>query len=190
MKYLIGLNIVLMLAIFIFNGQVDKQNLETNEEEVITATKSEANQETYPDDLATIEIILQKQYLDGRMDTDIFEETIISLEDFWYSYENYQLIDQKVGQMVFREYVDDISPYLKEVGYFGLADEQLVIFEGEPQYNQSIQVMYQLDPALLSETEERDLKNGIKIDSKETYQDVIDVFRHQTPSEEVHGESD
>lgn len=186
MKYLIALNIVLVLAIFIYNGQAEQENSDINEENAIAVTKSDE----YPDDLATIEIILQKQYLDGRMDTESFEETITAMEDFWYTYENYQLIDQKVGQMVFREYIDDISPYLKEVGYFGLADQQLVIFEGEPQYKQNIQIVFDLDLDHLTDSEQDQLNKGIKIDSKKTYQDVIDVFRQQIPSEEVHRESD
>lgn len=181
MKYLIALNILLMLGIYFYTQQA-----EPVEEEAVVVNKAE----NYPDDLAQIEIVLQKQYLDGRRDTETYTETITAMEDFWYAYENYQLIDQKVGQMVFREYVNDISPYLKEVGYFGLAGKQLAIFEGEPQYNQNIQTVYELDIEILSEVEQEQLKKGIKIDSKQTYEEVIDVFRHQVPSEEVHGESD
>ncbi|MBU5593580.1 intercompartmental signaling factor BofC [Amphibacillus sp. MSJ-3] len=190
MKYLITLNIVLMLGIFIYNVQVEDRTNDMNQERAIEVSKSETNFEDYPDDLATIEVIIQKQYLDGRMDSESIEETITAMEDFWYKYENYQLIDQKVGQMVFRDYIDDISPYLKEVGYFGLADEQLVIFEGEPQYEQNIQIVFELDPDQLTEDERKRLNEGIKIDSKKTYQEVIDVFRHQLPSKQVHGESD
>lgn len=190
MKYLITLNIVLMLGIFIYNVQVEDRTNDMNQERAIEVSKSETNFEDYPDDLATIEVIIQKQYLDGRMDSESIEETITAMEDFWYKYENYQLIDQKVGQMVFRDYIDDISPYLKEVGYFGLADEQLVIFEGEPQYEQNIQIVFELDPDQLTEDERERLNEGIKIDSKKTYQEVIDVFRHQLPSKQVHGESD
>lgn len=189
MKYLITLNVLLVLGIMFFNNYVEKTQ-DTEEEPVIEASQTEVNESAYPDDLATIEIILQKQYLDGRMDIESYEETITAMEDFWYAYEGYQLMDQKVGQMVFREYVDDISPYLKEVGYFGVADQQLVIYEGEPQYNQSIQTVYDLNINDLSDAEQEQLNEGIKIDSKQVYQEVIDVFRNKIPSEEVHGESE
>ena len=182
MKYLIALNSLLMLGIYIYNQQPEPEQ----EEAAVVVSKADS----YPENLSTIEIVLQKQYLDGRRDTETYMETITAMEDFWYAYENYQLIDQKVGQMVFREYVNDISPYLKEVGYFGLMGKQLVIFEGEPQYNQNIQTVYEIDIGILSEKDQEQLQKGIKIDSKQTYEEVIDVFRHQIPSEEVHGESD
>lgn len=190
MRFLVAVSIVLTLAIFINNGQDEVDKNKDNVEDVITVTKSEDNHDLYPKDLATIAITVQRQYLDGRMDTETFDRTITSMEDIWYTFESYQFIDQKMGEMVFREYVDDISPYLKEVGYFGIADDQLVIFEGEPQYNQNIQMIYQLDPSLLSESDQRELTKGIRIDSKQTYQEVIDVFRQQVPSEEVSRESD
>ena len=188
MKYLIALNIVLVLGIVIFNN-IGKQSTEPAEELAVEVSQQEELKLGYPDDLARIEIVLQRQYVDGRMETESYKETITAMEDFWYAYEDYQLIDQKVGQMVFREYVDDISPYLKEVGYFGLADQQLVIYEGEPQYNQNIQTVYDLDISDLSTVERDQLTNGIKIESKQIYEEVIDVFRNQVPSEEVHGES-
>ena len=188
MKYLIGLNIFLVLAILIYNGQFNQESTESAENDVILVSNHETETSPYPNDLATIEIVLQSQYLDGRMDTKTYTETITAMEDFWYAYESYQLIDQRVGQMVFREYIDDISPYLKEVGYFGLADNQLVIYEGEPQYNQNIETVFDLDINMLSEAEQKQLEKGIKIDSKSTYQEVIDVFRHQIPSKQVHGE--
>lgn len=188
MKYLIGLNIFLVLAILIYNGQFNQESTESDENDVILVSNLETETSPYPNDLATVEIVLQSQYLDGRMDTKTYTETITAMEDFWYAYESYQLIDQRVGQMVFREYIDDISPYLKEVGYFGLADNQLVIYEGEPQYNQNIETVFDLDINMLSEAEQKQLEKGIKIDSKSTYQEVIGVFRHQIPSKQVHGE--
>ena len=63
MKYLIALNILLMLGIYFYTQQA-----EPVEEEAVVVSKAE----NYPDDLAQIEIVLQKQYLDGRRDTETY----------------------------------------------------------------------------------------------------------------------
>ncbi|WP_017472698.1 BofC C-terminal domain-containing protein [Amphibacillus jilinensis] len=188
LKYLIGINLLLIVMIFFYNGYLNNDQPEIEEDELVEVSRTE-QQSKHPDDLATIEIVLQRQYLDGRMDSEVFEETITSMEDFWYTYEPYQLIDQKMGQMIFREYLDDISPYLKEVGYFGLSEQQLTIFEGEPQYEQVIQQVYDLDLEALPKDKQEKLRKGIKIDSKQIYQDTIEVFRNHIPSEQVQGES-
>lgn len=138
-------------------------------------------------DLAVIEVVLQNQFIDGRMETEIIEETIMAMEDFWSKYEDYQLIDQKVGEITFRKKVNDISPYLKKVGYFGLNDDMLTIFEGEPEYEQVVQSFYNISVNELSEAEIERLNQGIKIDSKQVYEQTLEVFRDYSPTEQVQG---
>ncbi|WP_067837336.1 BofC C-terminal domain-containing protein [Amphibacillus sediminis] len=187
MKYLLALNLLLIVTILIYNGSV--QESEPNDkEQTLTVSRTEKSEDKTASDYTTIELVIQRQYLDGRMESDTYEESITSMEDFWYTYESYQLIDQRVGQMVFREYVDDISPHLKEVGYFGLEEQNLAIFEGKPQYQQRIQSLYDIDPTILSDDQLAALNEGIKIDSKEIYQETIEVFRNLSKAEQVDGE--
>ncbi len=187
LKYLLALNLLLIVTILIYNGSV--QESEPNDkEQTLTVSRTEKSEDKTASDYTTIELVIQRQYLDGRMESDTYEESITSMEDFWYTYESYQLIDQRVGQMVFREYVDDISPHLKEVGYFGLEEQNLAIFEGKPQYQQRIQSLYDIDPTILSDDQLAALNEGIKIDSKEIYQETIEVFRNLSKAEQVDGE--
>lgn len=160
---------------------------EKSENEIETAAAIDIENQNNPDDLAVIEVILQEQYIDGRMETKIIEETISAMEDFWSEYSDYQLIDQKVGQLTFRKQIDDVSPYLKKVGHFGLYDDTLTIFEGEPEYEQVIQSFYHIDKNELTKEDIERLNNGIKIDSKETYQQTLEVFRSYSPTEQVQG---
>lgn len=160
---------------------------EKSENEIETAAAIDIENQNNPDDLAVIEVILQEQYIDGRMETKIIEETISAMEDFWSEYSDYQLIDQKVSQLTFRKQIDDVSPYLKKVGHFGLYDDTLTIFEGEPEYEQVIQSFYHIDKNELTTEDIERLNNGIKIDSKETYQQTLEVFRSYSPTEQVQG---
>lgn len=160
---------------------------EKSENEIETAAAIDIENQNNPDDLAVIEVILQEQYIDGRMETKIIEETISAMEDFWSEYSDYQLIDQKVSQLTFRKQIDDVSPYLKKVGHFGLYDDTLTIFEGEPEYEQVIQSFYHIDKNELTKEDIERLNNGIKIDSKETYQQTLEVFRSYSPTEQVQG---
>ncbi|MCZ0702374.1 forespore regulator of the sigma-K checkpoint [Natronobacillus azotifigens] len=160
---------------------------EKSENEIETAAAIDIENQNNPDDLAVIEVILQEQYIDGRMETKIIEETISAMEDFWSEYSDYQLIDQKVGQLTFRKQIDDVSTYLKKVGHFGLYDDTLTIFEGEPEYEQVIQSFYHIDKNELTKEDIERLNNGIKIDSKETYQQTLEVFRSYSPTEQVQG---
>lgn len=166
-------------------GEGKEDRLSTELEEVSSQRNVDKQ---YPgSDLAVLEVVLQEQYIDGRMASEMILETISAMEDFWSKYEDYQLIDQKVGQVTFRKQVNDISPYLKKVGYFGLYEDVLTIFEGAPTHQQVIQSFYHINLNQLSKEDRERLNKGIKIDSKSTYQQTLEVFRDTSPTEQVQG---
>jgi len=81
----------------------------------------------------TLKVILQEHYLDGNISEQIVEETIWSMEDFWAQYSDWQLVDQTEGQITFKKNIDDISPFLKANGYFGITEDGILsIFKGVP----------------------------------------------------------
>ncbi|GGM27455.1 hypothetical protein GCM10011351_11660 [Paraliobacillus quinghaiensis] len=134
-----------------------------------------------------LEVTLQKQYVDGKIAEETHEETIGAMEDFWANYQGWQLIEQETGAMTFRKNVNDISPYLKKYGYFGLQDGKLSIFEGKPTHDQVIQSFYQIDTDMLESMRREELENGIKINSKETYLETLEVYRDLSPTKQVQG---
>ncbi|MBM7569537.1 intercompartmental signaling factor BofC [Aquibacillus albus] len=132
-----------------------------------------------------MEVTLQKQYMDGRVEEETHTETVWAMEDFWAYYDAWQLVNQEQGKIVFKKQISDISPYLKENGYFGLKNDILTIFEGRPEEQQVIQSFYQIDTSDLESYQAKQLKSGIKIDSKDVYEYVLEAFREMTPSRSV-----
>lgn len=131
-----------------------------------------------------VQVILERMYLDGEFSQEIVMETIWSLEDFWAKYDHWQLIDMEEDKVVFREYVDDISPLLKTNGYFGISsDGTLTIFNGKPQTSKIIHTFFQLDIGRLESTKHEQLKKGIPIKNKDHYVEVLETFKNYTLEE-------
>ncbi|WP_054859181.1 BofC C-terminal domain-containing protein [Gracilibacillus sp. JCM 18860] len=134
----------------------------------------------------TIELKLEKKYIDGKTEVEETTTKISSMEDFWSQYQQWTLVEQKQGYIHFKQDVDDISPYLKTYGYFGIDDGGvLTIFEGIPVHEEVIQSFYHIDTNELESHLLEDLEDGIKIKTKEDYQQVIETFRTYQISEPV-----
>jgi forespore regulator of the sigma-K checkpoint len=125
-------------------------------------------------------IVLQQQYLDGEMSEEKRTETVVSLTEIWKKYRDWQLIDLDGQTIVFRKTINDISPLLKTNGYFGLTDDgTLSIFNGKPnQSGKIIQSFFQIDVQKLESRQQAKLKQGIRVLSKEQYEQVIEMYRH------------
>ncbi|WP_182200476.1 BofC C-terminal domain-containing protein [Paraliobacillus salinarum] len=178
--------ILLFLAGFSTHAAIVKENesaddLEDKTTEVTNSTQVVANEPLQ------LTVTLQKQYLDGKIEESSEEQTIYAMEDFWSMYEGWQLVDQNQEEMVFRQQVDDISPYLKKSGYFGLQNSMLSIFEGEPIHQQVIQSFYQIDTETLESRQIEALEKGIQIESKEKYLQVLEMYRDLSPTKQVQG---
>lgn len=125
-----------------------------------------------------IRVLLERMYLDGEVSQESVTETIWSMEEFWAKYDQWQLIDMDENQMIFRKYMDDISPLLKANGYFGITDNGvLTIFNGKPQNSNIIQSFFQIDLGRLESKKCEELKKGIPIKTKEQYVEVIETFK-------------
>lgn len=131
-----------------------------------------------------VEVVLERWYLDGEFSQEIVKETILSMEDFWAKYDNWQLIDMEEKRVVFRKYVDDISPLLKANGYFGITgDGTLTIFNGKPHPSKIIHTFFQLDMGKLESKRHEELKKGIPIKNKDHYVEVLETFKNYTLEE-------
>ncbi|NMH69847.1 regulator [Bacillus sp. RO3] len=126
----------------------------------------------------TVTVILERVYLDGEVSEEIVQETIWSMEDFWASYEDWQLMDMTDDEIVFQKRMDDISPLLKSNGYFGISDNGVLsIFNGKPGQAEIIQSFFQIDIEKLESKRHDDLVNGIPIKSKQEYEEVLEQFK-------------
>lgn len=125
----------------------------------------------------TIDVILERVYLDGETSQERIQETIWSTEDFWAMYEEWVLVDQNEQEMTFRKQIDDISPLLKVNGYFGITEEGILsIYEGEPNKERVIQSFFQLDTKKLKSQQHSDLMRGIPVQDLKHYEEVLQVF--------------
>ncbi|MFS0861704.1 BofC C-terminal domain-containing protein [Fredinandcohnia sp. 179-A 10B2 NHS] len=131
-----------------------------------------------------VTVILERVYVDGEVSEEIIKETILSMEDFWAEYEDWNLVHQDEDQVVFQQRIDDISPLLKSNGYFGITEDgTLSIFNGKPESNKVIQSFFQIDVEKLESYQHSLLKKGIKIGSKDEYMNVLETFKTYTTSQ-------
>ncbi|NNU83120.1 Forespore regulator of the sigma-K checkpoint, BofC [Geobacillus sp. BMUD] len=125
-------------------------------------------------------IVLERQYLDGEMSEEKVTETVDSLKEIWKKYRDWQLVTLDDQTIVFRKTINDISPLLKTNGYFGITDDgTLSIFNGKPgRSSEIIQSFFQIDVQKLESRQQEKLKQGIRVLSKEQYEQVIEMYRH------------
>ncbi|RBW70417.1 intercompartmental signaling factor BofC [Bacillus taeanensis] len=122
----------------------------------------------------TINVHLRTAYLDGEIIEEVVQETIWAMEDFWASYDDWQLIDQNEEQVIFQKEVPSISPLSKANGYFGISSENiLTMYDGKPSGKREIKKFFQLDLKKLEANYEEALSKGIDIKSTDHYQDVL-----------------
>ncbi len=150
------------------------------------AELTQENEETVQEVTGPLEVtvILERVYVDGEVSEEIVKETILSMEDFWAQYEEWDLVHQDDTQMVFQRRVDDISPLLKSNGYFGLTEDGILsIFNGKPDQSEKvIQSFFQIDVKKLESYQHDLLKKGIKVGSKDEYINVIETYKTYTTS--------
>lgn len=126
----------------------------------------------------TVEVFLQRNYIDGNQSEEVVYETIWSMEDFWANYADWQLVDQEVNKVTFEQKIDDISPISKVNGFFGLTEEGiLTIFNGKPDEEEVIQSFFQIDVDELESGLMEELKQGIRVQSKQEYTEILERFR-------------
>ncbi|KMY59117.1 MULTISPECIES: intercompartmental signaling factor BofC [Geobacillus] len=125
-------------------------------------------------------IVLERQYLDGEMSEEKVTETVDSMTEIWKKYRGWQLVTLDDQTIVFLKTINDISPLLKTNGYFGITDDgTLSIFNGKPgQSSEIIQSFFQIDVQKLESRQQEKLKKGIRVLSKEQYEQVIEMYRH------------
>jgi forespore regulator of the sigma-K checkpoint len=125
-----------------------------------------------------VEVVLQRVYLDGEASEEVFKQTIWSMADFWAQYEDWQLVDQEEGVVVFQKEINDISPLLKANGYFGIDQEgRLTIYQGNPEGEKVIQSFFQIDLEKLESNLHEQLKEGIVIMTKDRYSELLQTLK-------------
>ncbi|MFI8685556.1 BofC C-terminal domain-containing protein [Rossellomorea sp. NPDC077527] len=174
MKVRIVFMVLLLIGAFYFTFfyTEEKQAADGSSLEMLNETPAEVAS------AHTVTVILERVYLDGEVSEEIVQETIWSMEDFWASYDDWQLMDMTEEQIVFQKKMDDISPLLKTNGYFGISDNGVLsIFNGKPGQAEIIQSFFQIDVEKLESKRHDDLVKGIPIKSKQEYEEVLEQYK-------------
>ncbi|GAF65908.1 hypothetical protein BTS2_2807 [Bacillus sp. TS-2] len=130
-----------------------------------------------------LQIKLETVYLDGLKKEEYIDETILSMEDFWAYYEDWDLIEQSLEEMVFRKTINELSPVVKIHGYFGMSEDgNIHIYEGLPEDEQIIQSFFQIDTRKLKGKLKEELAQGIKVEDKSQFNKMVKKFRNLQPS--------
>lgn len=125
----------------------------------------------------SVKVVLQRKYLDGEVSEEIIQEKVASIEEIVKMYSEWQLLEQKNDSVIFHREVDDISPLLKTNGYFGITgDGTFSIFNGRPGSNDVIQSFFQIDVEKLESHKHDELIEGIRIESKDQYLEVLKIY--------------
>ncbi|WP_026558622.1 BofC C-terminal domain-containing protein [Bacillus sp. J37] len=125
----------------------------------------------------SVKVVLQRKYLDGEISEEIILEKATSIGEIVEKYSDWILLDHKKESVVFQSKVDDISPLLKTNGYFGITGDGIFsIFNGRPGSNDIIQSFFQLDVEKLESHKHDELMEGIRIESKDQYLEVLKIY--------------
>ncbi|WP_226526339.1 BofC C-terminal domain-containing protein [Metabacillus niabensis] len=135
---------------------------------------AEENSFQYP---LSVKVVLQRKYLDGEISEEVIQEKVTSLREIVEMYSDWQLLDHNRESIVFQREIDDISPLLKANGYFGITGEGIFsIFNGRPGSNDIIQSFFQIDVEKLESHKHDELMEGIRIESKDQYLEVLKIY--------------
>ncbi|RFU71715.1 regulator [Peribacillus saganii] len=178
-----------MIFLSIFASSMDEGAArDNNKAALFISAAGPDNREEAPTITGPLErkVVLQRVYVDGEVSIEIVMNKIQAMEDFWAEYEGWQLVDQNEKRIIFRKQENDISPLLKANGYFGLSnDGTLSIFNGKPDQSNIIQSFFQIDVRKLESYKRQELKEGIRIENKHRFKQVIESFKYYSASRET-----
>lgn len=125
-----------------------------------------------------LQVILQREYLDGELSEEKITEWVWSIEEFKNKYRDWKIIEQTKDHIVLHKMENDISPLLKTNGYFGITkDGTLSIYKGKPEEDKIIHTFFQIDVGKLEVYQQEELQQGIQIISKDQFNSLIKEYR-------------
>lgn len=114
----------------------------------------------------SIEVFLETVFADGSTREEHLTETFFSMEDFWYEYEEWQLIEHSSGTAHFRQDILDLSPEVKKNGYLGLSEQMdVVLYTGQVEAMSIVKTFEDVVVTDLTTSQLERLNQGIKLSS-------------------------
>lgn len=116
----------------------------------------------------TINVQLEKVYLDGDVSIERQRASLEDKDTFWAQYKGWTLVEQREDFALFRKQIDDISPLSKANGYIGLSEDGVIsTFHGRPDgWAEPIHLFFQIDTSRLESHVKRDLHKAFRFEQK------------------------
>lgn len=122
-------------------------------------------------------VTLERVYLDGEKSEEKIIERL-SDQEIRKKYAEWIMVSSNEHTYTFKKYVDDISPLLKMNGFFGLTKEgMLSIFNGKPDTKNVIHSFFQIDTKKLESQKQKELMEGIRVQTKDEFVQVLETFK-------------
>lgn len=127
------------------------------------------------------QVTIQQHYFVGPITEEKLELTSTELQQWLAEHPDVEKVAEEGDQMVFRQMIVDLSPIIKDQGYFAL-DEQgvLHLYQGETKEENIIQTFFQVDIERLETSlpveEYMLLRQGIHITSIAEYNQVLATY--------------
>lgn len=127
------------------------------------------------------QVVIQKKYIAGPMIEEKQEYSAEELDHIVTSFSNLEMVERGDNYVVFSQEVADLSPVLKESGFFALDNYGVLhLYQGEAKNENIIQTFFQLDLERLESTlpveEYMQLREGIHISSLAEYNSVLSTY--------------
>lgn len=127
------------------------------------------------------QVTIQNHYFVGPITEETLELTTEELEQWLIDNPHVEKVAEEDYYVVFKQMITDLSPIIKEQGYFAL-DEQgvLHLYQGETKEENIIQTFFQVDIDRLETSlpveEYMHLRKGIHITSLAEYNQVLSMY--------------
>ncbi|MGM9986803.1 MAG: BofC C-terminal domain-containing protein [Bacillaceae bacterium] len=119
-------------------------------------------------------IILQRMYISGDASEEIMTKQDIKPTEIVTQYHDWALIYCDDEQYVFLKKINDISPFMKKHGFFGITEDGFFhIYEMSLERKKVIQSFFHVDTKKLEALKREQFKKGIRVHSKKQYMHVI-----------------
>lgn len=124
-------------------------------------------------------IILQRTYMSGDGCEEILSHQHMKPADIMKQYHDWTLVYQDDEEYVFLKKVNDLSPFVKANGFFGITEDGFFHMYGQSsKHKKVIQSFFHVDTKRMETMKREQYKKGVRIHSKHQYFQVIHEMEH------------
>ncbi|MFD2670464.1 BofC C-terminal domain-containing protein [Marinicrinis sediminis] len=126
-------------------------------------------------------VYLHKEYVCGEEKQLLGQLNEAEMDEIRQAHDDWEMMETKSGEIIFRQKVEALSPACKQFGFFGIDEEgNLSLFYGPPSDEQVMRTFFQIDieylESSLPQATVLQLYDGIPVRDLEEYESVLSTF--------------